>query len=150
MLRSLHRSSDAIAALIELLDAIPTDAEAWCELADLYQAQGLGAQAIFSLEEALLVAPNAWNVRISLVIPRPMFFSFPLFFSLSPCVSFSFLWISINHSFRFILDSVRSSTSMRPRLTGLDLQANQCNIFVEALNSAMTICEASMDWLWSV
>lgn len=76
MLRSLHRSSDAIAALIELLDAIPTDAEAWCELADLYQAQGLGAQAIFSLEEALLVAPNAWNVRISPVIPRPMFFLF--------------------------------------------------------------------------
>lgn len=62
LLRSLDRSPDAIAALIQLLDAVPTDAEAWCELADLYQAQGLGAQAIFSLEEALLIAPNAWNV----------------------------------------------------------------------------------------
>ncbi|KAJ5732830.1 hypothetical protein N7493_004311 [Penicillium malachiteum] len=66
LLRSLHRSSDAIAALIQLLDAVPTDAEAWCELADLYQSQGLGAQAIFSLEEALLIAPNAWNIHARL------------------------------------------------------------------------------------
>lgn len=62
LLRSLQRPSDAISALIELLDAIPTDAEAWGELANLYQSQGLGSQAIFSLEEALLIAPNSWNV----------------------------------------------------------------------------------------
>lgn len=62
LLRSLNRSADAISALIQLLDAVPTDAEAWCELADLYQSQGLGSQAVFSLEEALLIAPNAWNV----------------------------------------------------------------------------------------
>lgn len=62
LLRSLDRPNDAIAALIQLLDALPTDAEAWCELADLYQSQGLGSQAVFSLEEALLVAPNSWNV----------------------------------------------------------------------------------------
>ena len=62
LLRSLNRPSDAIATLIQFLDAIPTDAEGWCELADLYQSQGLSAQAIFSLEEALLIAPNAWNV----------------------------------------------------------------------------------------
>lgn len=62
LLRSLNRSADAISALIQLLDAVPTDAEAWCELADLYQSQGLGPQAVFSLEEALLIAPNAWNV----------------------------------------------------------------------------------------
>ncbi|KAJ5777093.1 hypothetical protein N7520_000339 [Penicillium odoratum] len=66
LLRSLHRPADAITALIQLLDAIPTDAEAWCELADLYQSQGLGAQAIFSLEEALLIAPNAWNIHARL------------------------------------------------------------------------------------
>ncbi|KAJ5674859.1 uncharacterized protein N7477_004793 [Penicillium maclennaniae] len=66
LLRSLARTPDAIAALLQLLDAVPTDAEAWCELADLYQAQGLGAQAIFSLEEALLIAPNAWNVHARL------------------------------------------------------------------------------------
>ncbi|KAJ5566258.1 Tetratricopeptide-like helical [Penicillium sp. DV-2018c] len=63
LLRSLNRPSDAISALIQLLDAIPTDAEAWCELADLYQSQGLGSQAIFSLEEALLIAPNSWNIH---------------------------------------------------------------------------------------
>lgn len=62
LLRSLNRPSEAISGLIQLLDAIPTDAEAWCELADLYQSQGLGSQAIFSLEEALLIAPNSWNV----------------------------------------------------------------------------------------
>lgn len=62
LLRSLNRSSDAISAIIQLLDATPTDAEAWCELADLYQSQGLSSQAIFSLEEALLIAPNSWNV----------------------------------------------------------------------------------------
>ncbi|KAJ5971136.1 Tetratricopeptide-like helical [Penicillium vulpinum] len=61
LLRSLNRPSDAISGLIQLVDAIPTDAEAWCELADLYQSQGLGSQAIFSLEEALLIAPNSWN-----------------------------------------------------------------------------------------
>ncbi|KAJ5766398.1 uncharacterized protein N7511_004014 [Penicillium nucicola] len=66
LLRSLNRSSDAISALIELLDAIPTDAEAWCELADLYQSQGLSSQAIFSLEEALLIAPNSWNIHARL------------------------------------------------------------------------------------
>ncbi|KAJ5520637.1 hypothetical protein N7463_001090 [Penicillium fimorum] len=63
LLRSLKRPSDAISSLIQLLDAIPTDAEAWCELADLYQSQGLGSQAIFSLEEALLIAPNSWNIH---------------------------------------------------------------------------------------
>ncbi|KAJ5780868.1 Tetratricopeptide-like helical [Penicillium paradoxum] len=63
LLRSLNRSSDAISALLQLLDAIPTDAEAWCELADLYQSQGLGSQAIFSIEEALLIAPNSWNIH---------------------------------------------------------------------------------------
>lgn len=62
LLRSLERPAEATAALIQLLDAVPTDAESWVELADLYQSQGLGSQAIFSLEEALLIAPNSWNV----------------------------------------------------------------------------------------
>lgn len=74
MLRSLDRPSDAISGLIQLLDAIPTDAEAWCELADLYQSQGLGSQAIFSLEEALLIAPNSWNVCNHAPFPLFSFF----------------------------------------------------------------------------
>ena len=49
-------------ALNSLLDASPTDAEAWAELADLYVSQGLYQQGIFALEEVLLITPNAWNV----------------------------------------------------------------------------------------
>lgn len=59
----MSRNTDATIALIELVGAIPTDAEAWGELADLYQFQGMSSQAIFCLEEALLIAPNAWNVQ---------------------------------------------------------------------------------------
>ncbi|RDW93224.1 uncharacterized protein DSM5745_00546 [Aspergillus mulundensis] len=62
LLRSLSRYTDAISSLVQLLEATPTDAEAWCELAELYQSQGMGLQAIFSLEEALLIVPHAWNV----------------------------------------------------------------------------------------
>lgn len=38
--------------------------EAWMELSDLYLSQGLHSQALFCLEEVLLVAPNSWNVRL--------------------------------------------------------------------------------------
>ncbi|PYH97011.1 tetratricopeptide repeat domain protein [Aspergillus ellipticus CBS 707.79] len=62
LLRSLSRPVEAISSLVNLLDAVPTDAEAWCELADLYQSQGMNSQAAFCLEEALLIVPNAWNV----------------------------------------------------------------------------------------
>jgi tetratricopeptide (TPR) repeat protein len=65
LLRALSRHTDAIHSLIDLLKAAPTDAEAWCELSDLYRSQGMGLQAIFCLEEALLIAPNAWNVTTS-------------------------------------------------------------------------------------
>ena len=40
----------------------PTDPEAWAELADLYLSQGLYSQAVFALEEVLVLQPNAWNV----------------------------------------------------------------------------------------
>ncbi|PYI13192.1 hypothetical protein BO86DRAFT_329571 [Aspergillus japonicus CBS 114.51] len=66
LLRSLHRPAEAITGLIRLLDAVPTDAEAWCELADMYHSQGMSSQAVFSLEEALLIVPNAWNVHCRL------------------------------------------------------------------------------------
>lgn len=54
--------TEAITSLIQFLDASPTDAEAWAELADLYITQGLYQQGIFALEEVLLITPNAWNV----------------------------------------------------------------------------------------
>ena len=62
LLCGLSRTADAIDALVELLDASPTDIEAWTELSDLYLSKGLYSQAEFCLEEVLLVAPNAWNV----------------------------------------------------------------------------------------
>lgn len=66
LLRSLNRHEEAVSALVDYLEAFPTDAEAWCELADLYQSNAMSAQAIFSLEEALLVTPNSWNLHAQL------------------------------------------------------------------------------------
>ena len=47
------------------MESFPTDIEAWSELSDLYFSQNLFPQAIFCLEEVLLISPNAWNVRIA-------------------------------------------------------------------------------------
>ncbi|KAI9674664.1 MAG: hypothetical protein M1817_001567 [Caeruleum heppii] len=63
LLRSVGRPVDAISALVQLLDSSPTDGEAWSELSDLYVSQGQHAQAIFCLEEVLLIVPNAWNMH---------------------------------------------------------------------------------------
>ncbi|KAI0472004.1 tetratricopeptide [Xylariaceae sp. FL0804] len=66
LLRSMSRDVDSIRALISLLDVSPTDAEAWAELADLYFSQGSYGQAIFAMEEVLVLQPNAWNVHARL------------------------------------------------------------------------------------
>lgn len=66
LLRSLGRTAEAISALTNLVDTSPTDAEAWSELADLYLTQDAYDQAIFSLEEVLVVMPNAWNIHAKL------------------------------------------------------------------------------------
>ncbi|KAG8525424.1 uncharacterized protein KY384_009068 [Bacidia gigantensis] len=66
LLRSLNRPSEAVDSLTELLEFSPTDIEAWSELADLYISQGLFSQAIYCLEEVLLLAPNAWNLQARL------------------------------------------------------------------------------------
>ncbi|KAF2456633.1 hypothetical protein BDY21DRAFT_345670 [Lineolata rhizophorae] len=63
LLKSMSKVPDAIAALVELLDVSPTDVEAWSELADLYLTQKLYPQAVFSMEEVLLITPNAWNAH---------------------------------------------------------------------------------------
>lgn len=62
----MNKIPEAITALTKFLDISPTDAEAWAELADLYVAQGMFQQAIFALEEVLLIAPNAWNIHARL------------------------------------------------------------------------------------
>lgn len=58
----MGRTPEAIRSLLQLLDFSPTDGEAWSELADAYMSQGLYAQAMYAMEEVLVLAPNAWNV----------------------------------------------------------------------------------------
>jgi hypothetical protein len=50
---------------VDFLQVSPTDAESWAELADLYFTQNAYEQAIFCLEEVLLILPNAWNVSVN-------------------------------------------------------------------------------------
>lgn len=66
LLRSMGKTSDAVNGLVTLLDTIPNDAECWAELSDLYLTQGLYEQAIYCLEEVLLIMPNAWNMHARL------------------------------------------------------------------------------------
>ncbi|KAK5123985.1 hypothetical protein LTR85_002182 [Meristemomyces frigidus] len=66
LLKSVGKPTEAIGDLIKMLDASPTDAEAWAELADLYLGQGLYEQAVYCLEEVLLVMANAWNMHARL------------------------------------------------------------------------------------
>ncbi|OJD31108.1 tetratricopeptide repeat domain-containing protein [Diplodia corticola] len=63
LLRSMGRTAEAITALVDLVDFSPTDAESWAELSDLYLSQSMYSQAIFSLEEVLVITPFAWNVH---------------------------------------------------------------------------------------
>lgn len=65
LLKGLGRVVEATKALVELLDSSPVDAEAWAELAELYFVQAMYSQAVFCLEEVLLITPNAWNVCAS-------------------------------------------------------------------------------------
>ena len=69
-MRSMGRVSEAASSLVQLLDFSPTDAEAWSELADIYFQQGQYPQAIYALEEVLVLAPNAWNVGVPTSIGR--------------------------------------------------------------------------------
>lgn len=66
LIKSLGRHQQAISNLVDFLDSFPTDIEAWSELSELYFSQGLISQAIFSLEEAVIIAPNAWNLHARL------------------------------------------------------------------------------------
>ncbi|KAH0605070.1 uncharacterized protein H6S33_005052 [Morchella sextelata] len=62
LLTSLNRTEDAIKALTALLNHSPNDAESWSQLSSLYYTQGMYPQAIFCLEEVLLILPNAYNM----------------------------------------------------------------------------------------
>lgn len=62
LLRSKGKLLEATSQLVQLCEVSPTDAEAWSELASIYVQQNMFEQAIFALEEVLLIMPNAWNV----------------------------------------------------------------------------------------
>lgn len=66
LIRAVGKPTDALEALSHFVATFPSDAEAWSELSDLYQSQGMLNQAIFCTEEALLIAPNAWNLHARL------------------------------------------------------------------------------------
>ncbi|TID27497.1 Peroxisome biosynthesis protein [Venturia nashicola] len=66
LLRSIGKTAEATQLLVEFLQVSPTDAESWAELADLYFVQKAFEQAIFCLEEVLLILPNAWNIHARL------------------------------------------------------------------------------------
>ena len=66
LMKSMGRPQDAMKDLVEFVDSFPADMEAWCELSDLYHSQGCISQAIFCLEEAIIIAPNAWNLHARL------------------------------------------------------------------------------------
>jgi Flp pilus assembly protein TadD len=65
LLRSKGKIAEATTQLVHLVEISPTDGEAWAELASIYVQQNMFEQAIFALEEILLIMPNAWNVRCS-------------------------------------------------------------------------------------
>lgn len=50
--------ADATSALAEWIDHVPLDQESWQELASLYLAQGKYAQAAYTMEELVLLAPH--------------------------------------------------------------------------------------------
>ncbi|KAK6340790.1 hypothetical protein TWF696_009110 [Orbilia brochopaga] len=66
LLHHLNKKPEAIAALTALLDLNPTDAEAWAQLAQYYFEIAMYSQAIYCLEEVLLILPNAYNVHARL------------------------------------------------------------------------------------
>ncbi|KXS98184.1 hypothetical protein AC578_6411 [Pseudocercospora eumusae] len=63
LLRSMGQTEQALNALTNFVDTSPTDAEGWSELGSLYEELGMYEQAVFCLEEVLLLMPNAWNMQ---------------------------------------------------------------------------------------
>ncbi|KAK3196966.1 hypothetical protein GRF29_1536g151122 [Pseudopithomyces chartarum] len=92
VLKSLGRIPDAITALTVLVENSPSDVEAWAELSDLYASVGAWGQAIFCLEEVLLIMPNAWSVHAHLASH----------FYLSSSTSLPSLTLSLRHFARSV------------------------------------------------
>ncbi|KAK9473616.1 uncharacterized protein V1510DRAFT_414506 [Dipodascopsis tothii] len=52
-----------IGGLRKLLDIFPADAESWAELAQAYRDAGMYAQALYALDEVILLFPSAYNMH---------------------------------------------------------------------------------------
>lgn len=166
-MRSISKVPEAVAGLLALVDFSPTDAEAWAELADVYLEQGLYAQAIYALEEVLVLVPNAWNVRFLLLDHLFCFlfsffffvFSLLVFFVSSPliasskcslfvlcfgahltsCCSFSRCMLAWARSNTWLQRHLQAATR-RPRKS---TPPNHSSGSVEASSSATTTCVAT-------
>ena len=66
ILKSMGKIPEATSSLVDIVDYSPVDAESWAELSDLYVMQGCWDQAMFCLEEVLLIVPNAWTMHARL------------------------------------------------------------------------------------
>ncbi|EWC46158.1 hypothetical protein DRE_04536 [Drechslerella stenobrocha 248] len=66
LLYHLNKKPEAITALNTLIDLNPTDAESWAQLAQYYLELSMYSQAIYCLEEVLLILPNAYNIHARL------------------------------------------------------------------------------------
>ena len=63
LLRSKNELTEAVSQLTLFLDAFPNDVEAWAELTDLYVSQDMLSQAIYCLEELILLQPFSHYVH---------------------------------------------------------------------------------------
>lgn len=120
----MNRTTEAITALNDFLDASPTDAEAWSELSDLYVSSGMFPQAIFALEEVLLVTPNAWNVSVGTKASNEP---------------------TLTGAYRFMLGSGKSCIWLLPaKPDPTSISRNQCEDFAEVSNCVMITFGATM------
>ena len=119
----MNRTTEAITALNKFLDASPTDAEAWSELSDLYVSSGMFPQAIFALEEVLLVTPNAWNVSVGMHVSN------------EPTLTEYRFMLGLGKFCIWLLQAKPDPTS--------NLR-NQCEGFAEVSNCVMITFEATM------
>lgn len=62
LLRDTNVSDLYISELVKYLEVVPTDAEAWAELAEAYAGCEKWGDAIAAVEEVLLAAPLAYNM----------------------------------------------------------------------------------------
>lgn len=66
MERARGNVSQAVAMLVEYLDTVYSDPEAWAELADMYGQLGLLDRQLFCLQELVLMSPHSYELHAQL------------------------------------------------------------------------------------